>query len=57
MSGIGLNSPNLGFRVIINDDFLEDGLCHERTFLPSIIYFGRLFLRHESRKEGIKHGG
>ena len=32
----------IGFRVIINDDFLEEGVCYERPLLPSIIYLGRL---------------
>ena len=39
---IGLNSPQIGFRIIINDDFLEEGVCQEPPLLPSIIYLGRL---------------
>ena len=32
----------IGFRVIINDDTLEEGVCYDRPLLPSIIYLGRL---------------
>ena len=39
---LDLIRQNIGFRVIINDDFLEEGVCHERPLLPSIIYLGRL---------------
>ena len=32
----------MGFRVIRNDDFLEEGVCYEWPLPPSIIYLGRL---------------